>query len=229
MLPSLPGLEPTPSGVIGFRLVHALAADESTGSTFRLAYTGGPPSSADLSTLAGLVNTAWGDNLASFMSDAGLLVETQARDLANPSTTIGNSVAGIDGTRSGGTADIARSAVQFFRPDRTFRGSRPKMFLPYGVDADVSGGFQWTTAFVTDLQIALNAFYAALDGGVGGSTHLALPVCVSYSHGFTVVTSGTTGRARNVPTPRVPPLVTASLGIEVSSRIGTQRRRIAAS
>lgn len=215
--------------MIGFRLIHAIADDESTGSTFRIAYTGGPPSSADLAALAGDVVTAWGDNLQSFLSSEGLLVEVQARDLANPSTTIGNSVAGTDGTRSGSITDIARSAVQFFRPDRTFRGSRPKLFLPYGVDGDVTGGWTWSTGFVTDLQIALNAFYAALDGQVSGSTHLGLPVCVSYSHGFTVVTSGTTGRARNVPTPRDPPLVTASLGIEVTPRIGTQRRRISAS
>lgn len=223
----MPGPEPTPTGVVSCRLVHGFVSGTQVGSTFRLAYSGGPPSSADLATIAGLVNTAWADNLPPFLATFFTLSETQCRDLANPGTTIGNSVSGTPGTRAGQVSDISRCAVQFFRPDRTYRGARPKMFLPYGTDDDSSGGNSWSAAFVTDLQLALNAFYAALVGEVAGTTHLGTPVCVSYFHGFTVTTSPTTGRARNTPTPRTPPLVVASLGIEVDARYGTQRRRLA--
>jgi len=68
--------------------VHGLALDPSTGSSFDIGYTGGPPTSANLASLAGDVVTAWGSNLASFLSADGVLVEVQARDLANPGTTI---------------------------------------------------------------------------------------------------------------------------------------------
>lgn len=225
----MPALPATPSGVIAFRLQFQLKLDTNSVNTFRIAYTGGPPSSADLSTLAGDVATAFDSNLPPYYQSDSSLVEVFARDLQVPSTTEGNAVAGIPGTRTGGQSDISRSAVQFFRPDRTYRGARPKCFWPFGCDNDVSDEFEWGETFRSDLQASLGVFYAALDGLIAGSTHLTVPVCVSYWEGFTVVISPTTGRARNVPTLRTTPLVKESLGIEVTSRLGSQRRRIYAS
>lgn len=225
----MPAAPPTPVGVIRFRLDYAMDDDTRILSKFDYGYHDGPPSSADLSTLAGHVNSAWGSNLQPFLSSNGLLTGTFAKDLANPSTVEGFAAAGTAGTRSGNVPTIGAPVVAFWRPDRAYRGSRPKNFQPLGVEADTTGANGWSSTFVTNLQLALNAFYAGLSGETAGTTVLDLPVSVSYYHGFTVVTSGTTGRARNVPTARTTPLVVGVLGLEVSQRLGSQRRRYRAS
>lgn len=224
----MPPLPATPVGVVQARMRFAMDDDTNLETQFKLGYTGGPPSSGDLSTIAGLVNTAWDGNLKSFMSSNGLLDGTFCKDLANPSTVEGFSFSGEAGTRSGQIPTVGTAAVVFFRPDRAYRGSRPKMFTPFGVEGDTTAGNAWSSAFATGLQVAMGAFLAALDGESAGSTDLTVPKSVSYYHGFTVVTSGTTGRARNVPTLRTTPLVVGVLGLEVQQRLGSQRRRLKA-
>lgn len=224
----MPAAPPTPVGVIRARMQFAVDDDTNLGTKFDIGYTGGPPDSSELATIAGLVNTSYGDNLGSFLSTHGLLDGTFCKDLANPSTVEGFSVSGDAGTRSGNMATVGVAAVIFFRPDRAYRGSRPKMFTPFGVEGDVTAANSWAGSFVTALQLAANAFFAALAGEGAGSTVLTTPKSVSYYHGFTVVTSGTTGRARNVPTLRATPLVVGTLGLEVQQRLGSQRRRLAA-
>jgi hypothetical protein len=72
----------------------------------------------------------------------------------------------------------------------------------------------------------MNAFFAALEAAVWSGASSLAQVNVSYYKGFTVVTSPTTGRARNVPTLRSAPVVDAVTAQAVRTSIGTQRRRI---
>jgi hypothetical protein len=57
--------------------------------------------------------------------------------------------------------------------------------------------------------------------GAGTLSHVSL----SYFSGFTVITSPTTGRARNVPTVRSSPLIDPVVTLKTQTSIGTQRRR----
>lgn len=224
----MPPMPATVEKVVQFRMKFGLDDDTNLQTQFKLGYTGDSPSSATLASLAGLVNTSFDGNLRSFLSSNGLLVGTFAKDLKNPATVEGFGVDGGAGTRAGNPPTVGVAAVVNFRPDRAYRGARPKMFTPFGIEADTTAGNSWSTAFVTDLQIAMNAFLAALAGESGGTTDLTVPMSVSYFHNSTVVISPTTGRARNVPTLRATPLVVGVLGLTVSQRLGSQRRRLKA-
>jgi hypothetical protein len=95
-----------------------------------------------------------------------------------------------------------------------------------GVTTDLDSPQLWDGGPVTDFQSAVDGFFTdVIAGGWGGAgtlTHLN----VSYYAGFTVVVDPVTGRARNLPTPRVTPLKDAITANIVRSRIGSQRRRL---
>lgn len=224
----MPAKPPTPSPVIAIRLVHGMDATTGLGSTHRVSYSGGPPSTSDLSLLAAQAAAAWGTNLASQMSANGNLEQVVCTDLANPSTPAGASVASTSGTRTGQIPTLAAAAVISEHIARAYRGARPKLFLPFGVETDTVSANQWSSGFISSLETDWLAYVSAVLAATAGSTHLVAPVGVSYYHGFTVITSGTTGRARNVPTLRTTPLVTPVTGIQVQQRIGSQRRRLSA-
>jgi hypothetical protein len=89
----------------------------------------------------------------------------------------------------------------------------------------VSTRQNWSTAFVGDVTAALTSAFAAIIGASAGGTTITQHVNVSYYAGFTVVTSPTSGRARNVPTLRSSPHVDTITSFAVSQRIANQRRR----
>lgn len=222
----MPALPPTPSGVVRFRLIHELDSDLSIGCHFDYSYTGGPPSNADLATLAAGVAGAWNTDLASLLSSDGLLSSVIAIDLANPSTVEGVWTGSHAGTRSGNIATLATAACFIWAPNRRYRGSRPKMFTPYGVQADVTGANEWTSGFQSAAVTAMDAFLGALSGLSAGSTNLTSQAYVSFFEGFTVTTSPTTGRSRNTPKLRTVPAVFAVSTRHLQARLGSQRRRL---
>jgi hypothetical protein len=219
---------PTPTGVARFRLMHLIYGATLYGCKFDVAYSAGPPSTADLSTLADAVFAAYDANLKSLLGTAVELVEVIAEDRANPSTPDGISTASpIVGTRSGTVTSAGIAAAVIFTPDRKYRGSKPKMFAPWGVDGDVTSEHQWSSGFQSAVVAAWGAFMGAVTGQIAGSSTLGEQVCISYTEPpYTVVISPTTGRGRNVGTVRTPPLVKGITAIQLSPRLGSQRRRL---
>lgn len=224
----MPALPATPVGVVKARMQFAVDTDTNLETQFKIGYTGGAPSSGELATIAGHVNSAWEGDLASYLCSTSELSGTYCKDLATPATVEGFSFAGTAGGRGGQIPSLGTSLVVFFRPDRAYRGSRPKMFTPFGAESDTVNGNAWAEDFAAAVQLSFGSFFGALAGVEVGSTTLTTPKSVSYYTGFTVVTSGTTGRARNVPTLRTTPLVVGTLGLEVQRRLGSQRRRLRA-
>ncbi len=223
----MPAALPTPTGVVRFRLMFNLGVSVIYGCKFDQGYSAGPPSTADLVSLAGHIATLFSADIGMYLSADYSLVKVIAIDLANPDTVEGVSVVDNAGTLAGATVGLSQCVALTFLPDMRYRGSRPKAFLPLGVDASQSTGQTWSSAFRTDVEAAWGSFQTDVAGSVAGATVLGGQVGVFYTGPpYRVVTSPTTGRGRNFGTPRTPPLVKDILGVVANPKIASQRRRL---
>jgi hypothetical protein len=154
------------------------------------------------------------------------LTQIESEDLTSATGAVDTSVESVVGSRAGSALPSSTSLVSSYTIARRYRGGHPRAYWPFGADSDLLSETQWTSAFPTACDTGINAYFAALVAagwsGAGTLTH----VNVSYYEGFTVVTNPITGRARNVPTLRVSPVVDLVTAVHSRSSIGTQRRRL---
>ncbi len=218
-------LPATPTGVVRFQLLHEIGTDLKIRPRFELAYTGGPPVTADLAVLAGLVRVAWGAHLASLMTSASGLFGVIAIDLANPSTPAGEDNVFVGGSASGTQQPVNVCVLLNKQIARRYRGAKPKGFLPYGTDTDIANTTSWSTGFVTAVNTQWAAFIAALLGEVAAGTTLGGEVSVSYFAGK-ALNPNPTSRLRYISTQRAVPLVSPITGYSCSVVFGSQRRRL---
>lgn len=216
----MPSLPPTPSGVVKFILSHS-----GIHSSFCMAYTGGPPDTAQLTSMAGACQGAWATHLAALLASTYELETVTVVDLANPSVSPGFNGSAVIGTRSGTPPPLSIAALINFGVNRRYRGSKPKIWLPYGVDGDVASPSQWSSSFVSALDAAWSDFTTELESYSGGGGTLTGQVAVSYFSGKTT-NPNPTGRARFVPTPRGTPLVMLVDSVLTRVTPGSQRRRL---
>jgi hypothetical protein len=188
-------------------------------------YTGSDPSVGDLNTIALNAQGAWVSHLQALHADDITLVETTVYDLSSDDANTGVYASSDAGTRGasglpGGTATLINFTI-----GRRYRGGKPKVFWPMGVQGDLDGPQTWSTAFVDAVGTAWDAFAVAISEETGGDIDLSDQVNVSYYKGFTVVTNPITGRARNVPTLRETPAVDAITSYSIGPKYSSQRRR----
>jgi len=207
-------------------LVHNIDASTGFGSSATFAMTGSIPTTATLALLAAEVVAVWIDTLASQYTADGTLANAIVKDLSQPSVLPGEAPTDSAGTRAGQIPTIGVAAVISRRPDRSYRGSRPKSFLPYGVEADTVAGNVWSSGFITSMQDAWAAYIDGIAGVTADGTNLGAEVCVSYYGPPTIVNPNPLARNRFVSTLRTPPLVTPAIGFELLPRLGSQRRRL---
>lgn len=192
-------------------------------SRFYVSYASTAPTAAQLNTFAGSVRSAWGTNLASLASTNESLTGVIATDLSSGGLS-GSDSTTVAGTRAGTEAPVQSCVVIKFLIARRYRGGKPKIFLPFGVQADQADVAHWSGAFVTAVATGWGNFVTAVQAaGWTGSGALNV-VNVSYYQGFTTVTRLPL-RARNVPTLRGTPLVDTVTAFNVNSLMGSQRRR----
>lgn len=215
---------PPVSGVAKVQVLWDVGTDSDVSTTTYWRYSGGSFDSAAAAAMAGDILTNWAGH-EGLWTPTVKLVGCRVLDLA--SDTAGEAVASTDvaGTRTGGPLPAATCAVANYTIDRRYRGGKPKGFLPWGSDSDLETEQTWTSAFITAALAAWQAFFAAVSGVSSGGSTLTTHVSVSYYSGFTVVTSPTTGRARNVPTKRTTPQVDTVGDTEIGTVLGSQRRR----
>jgi hypothetical protein len=146
-------------------------------------------------------------------------------DLASDTGGDGSFAANVAGSRSGGPLPASTAAVMAYTIDRRYRGGKPRGFLPWGTDTDIADPQTWNSSFLTSALAQWQGMFGIINGASSGGTTLTAHVAVSRYMGFTVVTSPTTGRARNVPKPRIPPVVYNVISTSASAHIGSQRRR----
>ena len=219
--------KPTPTGVV--RIWHHFepGTDTDVHSGLSFAYSGGTPTQANLNTIAGPARSAFSSHLAAYLCSSYGMVDTKVRDLANPTNPYGTDTTEVTGTRSGTAPPNNVTALIYFGLNRVYRGSKPKVWYPFGVDADFNSPTQWSSTFTEDLATAFAAYVAELDGGTAGPITIGGQVGVSYYGPPTIPNTGP-GRSKTMSTLRDPPVVTAVDAVTVSTIFGSQRRRLRA-
>lgn len=189
-------------------------------------YSGGPPSAADLTTMATTAAVAWTTDLLGFLSTSYKFNGIEMTDLGSVSGAYGEHLVIATGTEAGSEIGGQASAVLNLVIARRYRGGKPKSFWPLFTASDVNDASSWKAASVSALATAFSSYTTALLGASAGTTTLVELVNVSYYTAPNVVTvSPTTGRATNRSTRRTSPLIDSVTSSAFSSKIGSQRRR----
>jgi hypothetical protein len=188
-------------------------------------YSGTAPTNTQLNTFCGVMHTAWDTNLRGLTPSSDVLVLKTAVDLSSPTAAIGEDNTTDTGNRTGTALTAAECLVVSHEVQRRYRGGHPRTYWHWGVAADLSNTNTWSNTFTGavagDWASAIVAVLAGGWSGAGTLTH----VNVSYYKGFTLVTSPTTGRGRNVPTLRAAPVVDPITSYVIRPYVGSQRRR----
>jgi hypothetical protein len=215
---------PNAPGVLRLDHFYTIGEDVFAKTRFFHKYTGAPPNNAQLTTMATAVSGDFATDLSPLMNAGYNMTELIITDLTSPTSAIGSSALIQAGTRAGNSLP-AEACIVSRRPiGRRFRGGHSRTYFPFGMSQDLHDAQTWTPAFITAANNGLFAYNAHVGlriaaWGVDGGA-----VAVSYYSGFTVHT-GTTGRARNVSTPRAVALVDPVIGGSVAPGVGSQRRR----
>jgi hypothetical protein len=189
-------------------------------------YSGSAPNASACAAIAGSWQGLANTNLKSLMASGDVLENTYLQDLASSSGADGNSGSPLTGTRSGGSLFGGTALVLNHIIARRYRGGKPKNFLPFGTLTDVYTAQTWQSSFLSAVNTAWAAMMTGFLGTSSGGCTISEHVNVSYYDGFTVVTSPTTGRARNVPKLRSGgPITDVISASSASTRPGSQRRR----
>jgi hypothetical protein len=197
------------------------------GSSFCLSYTGTSPTTAQLTTIADTVAAEWGTHLAGLTRSADALTVVECVDLKNPGTISGEWIGSTSGTRSGTASTSGIAVALAFSPDHRYRGSRPKAFLPMGVDADLASLQHWGSTFLTAVETGWAAFYAGILSTDTSGIALGSQVSVHYiGPPYTIKPNSGNTRAHAVGTPVDPPAVYATLAVVAAPKVGSQRKRL---
>lgn len=190
-------------------------------------YTGTAPTVTELEAFCSAVGTAWDANMASLMGATGGSLElVTGTDLSSATSAQAEAAAVFAGTRSGAELPSDVSMVIGYEVARRFRGGHARGYWPLGVETDLLTGQEWTTTFVSACTAGFVGMQAAIAAAGWSGAGTIAQANVSYFEGFTVVTSPTTHRARNVPTPRAAAVIDPVTAVIARPLLGTQRRRI---
>jgi hypothetical protein len=209
-------------------LVHAVDTTTSLGSSHCVAMSGVVPTTSILSLIAASLVATYDVTLKSMLNASGVLTLVRVKDLSQPAVLPGEALDGSVGTRAGVIPTLATCACMVGRPERSYRGSRPKSFMPFGCESDTVGANVWSSSFITAMESAWTEWLAGIAATSVDGTNLGAPVSVSYFGPPTIPNPDPRGRARFTSTLRDPPLVTAISNYELSPTLGSQRRRLRA-
>lgn len=214
---------PTIPNVLKARLLWSVSSDVDVSTTWYFAYSGTAPSNSDCTSLANTIYTA----IAAFGEDWDVdttLTGVEVIDLSSVSGGVGVH-AGSTGGNLNAPLSAATCVLVNYQIARRYRGGRPRSYLPWGDQTKVGNRQTWGATFVSAVETHLSDIFNGIIGSTAGGTTISQHVNVSYYEGFTVVTSPTSGRARNVPKLRTTPLVDTIASYSVSTRLANQRRR----
>jgi hypothetical protein len=215
---------PTIPNVLSTQLHWNDGTDGNVSSTMFWRYGGSPPNSADCSNFAVTLENAFAAENALWDTRTELTGCT-ATDLSSNSGGVGSSTGSTNGTLGGDTLAGGTAVVVSYLITRRYRGGKPRNYFPWGDSNSLNTKQLWLPAYVASVAAGMASAISAFIGTVEGATTISAHVNVSYYEGFTVVTSPTTGRARNVPKLRTTPVVDDIVGRTVLGRPGSQRRR----
>jgi hypothetical protein len=221
----VPALPVVPN-VIRVDIEWTVGTDAAAMDRIFIAYSGGPPTSANCVTLAGLLYIIFAAELAIYTNANNALTGVRVTDLASSTGGQGEHLQTTVGSIGPDDLGANSTALASMRIGRRYRGGKPRSYFPLGGASVMQTPQTWTSAFQVNVQAALNAIIADIAVTTAGTTVLTHLVNVSYYHGFTVVTNPITGRARNVPTLRPAPIVDPVLSWVMELKLASQRRRL---
>lgn len=222
----MPPLPPTPSPVLKVTINWNVDGDTGALTRFYLSFSGASPSSTDIQTFLAAITTTWNSHIVPLYPATTTAISATGQDLSSSSGAVGVSNWNIIGGRSGTAASRNNTVNVHYQITRHYRGGKPKGFWPFGNQSDITSGKSWTSTFQTSVASGLGSMFTDIIALPLGSGSILQQVNVSYYSGFHVVTSPTTGRARNVPDRRATPVVDNITGRVVQPTIGSQRRRL---
>lgn len=199
-------------------------ADTHVTSTLFFRYSGTAPNGTACNALAHDIDDAFAP-VATQWSNETSLIGCVVTDLSTNMGGEGSDTTSVPGTDSGTQLAGGTCLIANYQIGRRYRGGKPRNYFPWGTSSDLNGRQLWTTSFASACQSALSDAIAAITGESSGGTTITAHCNVSYYQGSRVVTSPTTGRARNVPILRTTPQVDDITGITINPAPGSQRRR----
>jgi hypothetical protein len=190
-------------------------------------YSGSTPTASALTAFCADWQAQNVAQLKYLMNNSNEYASTTMTDIASSTGKQGFLSTPVTGNLSGTLLPANVAFVMGHSIGRRYRGGKPRSYYPWGDGGKTGGANTWSAGFVTLCNTNFAAAVVAFVGATSGGTTISGLVSVSYYSGFTVVTSPTTGRSRNVPKlraggPVVDPVVTST----GSSTYGTQRRRL---
>lgn len=221
-MPALPNVP----GVLRCDLSWTIAEDTNALTRLHISYTGTAPTDAVCATLAGDLYTIFAAELLVYAHTDMTLDAVKLTDLTTPTSGQGEHLGSTAGSLAGSTLGAATCFLASQKIARRYRGGKPRSYLPLGVSEQLLDAQQWTSAFVTNVQAALDAVVSDIGTTSASGTDLGSLVSVSYYHGFVVETNPVTGRARNIPILRTGgPVVDTVTAYVAEQRLSSQRRR----
>jgi hypothetical protein len=213
---------------VRIQLGYTTVTSTKMGNRIYFSYTGGPPSGADLNSLATAIEGAWAAHLASLVNNEMSLTNVVVEDIASYTGSTGAWSGISGGTRSGTQPPLQLAFNLQYQIARRYRGGKPKGYWPFGVDADMANAGQWSGTLASAVQSQFGAFITALGGLSEPSIALANHVNLSFKHLFTNITNSS-GREHAVPTYRATALHDLVVSYIAHLEISSQRRRRVAS
>lgn len=223
----MPALPSVPN-VLRLDLIHNWGDDPHLANRSFWKYSGGAPGNGDCSAFASLAETAWVGHISGLAGTFITLTGIRVTDLSSPTGGTAEISVSHSGARGGAALSINDCAVLNFPIARRYRGGKPRMYVPWGVDGDIAAGSNsWTSAFISAATTAWEDFQSAFSA-TEGSTTITNQCNISYYHGFASVQNPITLRWKNLPTPRAAAVDDAIVAVACSPFVGSQRRRVRA-
>lgn len=215
---------PSPGKVFRCILTWSDGSDTNIQNHFYSSYTGSV-SGADATAINNAIQGAWHPALGTQQTSNIILESVTTTDLATVTgvevTTNYTSAGTSAGTKlSSGVAMVLSHTVA-----RRFRGGHSRVYIPGLAEGALASANTWTATAVSNVVTDWTSIIQSMQGGVIPDLGTVATVQVSWYSGFTVVTSPTTGRSRNVPKLRTTPLVDVVTSVRGNPRVASQRRR----
>lgn len=206
------------------RFVWHTAEGTELSTRLFLSYTGGPPSGADLTSLADVIETVYTAHLLTLVSSQITLIEIDLLDLASYSGNSGAWVGAAAGSRAGGSPPIQVAFNLQYLIGRRYRGGKPKGYWPFGTVTDLATLASWSDALVAAVDSQFATFIADVVAESEASIALAAHINLSYKHLFDNVTNSS-GREHAIPRYKATASHDLVVGYKGHTELTSQRRR----
>lgn len=221
-MPALPNV----SKVIRLDFLFELAGTVPALSRQFYRYSGSAPDLTDITVFADNAVAAYTGNCLGDLTAEKTFLGVEATDLSSATAAQALSPVSVAGTDGANPNPNDVALVVGYQIGRRYRGGHPRGYWPHGGEPNLADPRTWDSGSLSTFVGDLAAMQSSIIAGGWGTSGTITQVNVSYFRGFTVVTSPTTGRARNVSTPRSTPLVDTVVNYIGRPLIGNQRRRV---